>query len=427
MPTIHVVGAGISGLSAAIRAARSGVRTIVYEAAGHAGGRARSFYDEKLGCIIDNGNHLLLGANKSTMTYLSDICAQDMVKEIRPAVFPFLDAKTGECWRIQPGRAIPPAWLFSKSRRVPNTRTIEYLNQANRLRTSGKLDTVAHAVGTASPLFEKLWQPLSKAALNTDAFEASAQLMWHVVRETFLKGEKACRPWYFHKGLDAALVRPAVSSLLRQGGEMHFKTRLRSMDTQFHRVTGLSFSEGTVSIDSDDAVILALPPEACTQIWPVAAAPSESKTILNLHFRLDNPIKLPWNLPFIGLINTEAQWIFVRDNIVSLTVSAANNLANRPNQETASKLWKEVGMAIQNVPTALPLWRIIKERRGTFAQTPAQTNDRATTSTSLSNLFLAGDWTNTGMPATIDGSVTSGFIASDKARAAIQSGMRGVS
>ena len=148
---------------------------------------------------------------------------------------------------------------------------------------------------------------------------------------------------------------------------------------------------------------------------------------MNVHFRLDNPIKLPWNLPFIGLINTEAQWIFVRDNIVSLTVSAANNLANRPNQEIASKLWKEVGIAIQNVPTGLPLWRIIKERRGTFAQTPAQTNDRANASTSLSNLFLAGDWTNTGMPATIDGSVTSGFIASNKARAAIQSGMRGVS
>ena len=108
MPTIHVVGAGISRLSAAIRAARSGIRTIVYEATGHAGGRARSFYDEKLGCMIDNGNHLLLGANKSTMIYLSDTGAQDMVKEIKPAVFPFLDAKTGECWRIQPGRAVPP-------------------------------------------------------------------------------------------------------------------------------------------------------------------------------------------------------------------------------------------------------------------------------------------------------------------------------
>lgn len=424
MPTIHVIGAGISGLAAASRAARSGVRTIVYEAAGHAGGRARSLYDEKLGCTIDNGNHLLLGANKSTITYLSDIDAQDRVKEIRPAVFPFLDVKTGESWQIQPGRAIPPTWLFSRSRRVPNTRTIEYVDQANKLRASGKLDTVANAVGTSSALFEKLWQPLCKAALNTDAFEASAQLMWHVVRETFLRGEKACRPWYFHKGLDAALVEPAVSSLLKQSVQVRFKTRLQSMDDNFQRVTALSFSKGTVSLDKDDAVILALPPKACNQIWPAAGAPSESKTILNAHFRLDVPIKLPWNLPFIGLINTDAQWIFVRDNILSLTVSAANRLAKLRNQAIASKLWKEVGLAIQHVPTALPPWRIIKERRGTFAQNPAQVNGRAPALTKLSNLFLAGDWTDTGMPATIDGSVTSGFTASDKAVAVIRSGMR---
>ncbi len=427
MPTIHVVGAGISGLAAAIRAARSGFRTIVYEAAGHAGGRARSLYDEKLGCVVDNGNHLLLGANKSTMTYLSEIKAEDPIKEIRPAVFPFLDVKTGECWRIQPGRAIPPTWLFCRSRRVPNTRALEYFNQTNKLRVSGKLDTVAHAVGPDSELFEKLWQPICKAALNTDAFEASARLLWHVVRETFLKGEKACRPWYFHKGLDLALIKPAVNSLHNQGVQVHFKTRLRLINVDFKRVTALSFSKGTVAIEKDDAVILALPPDACNQIWPTAGAPAEARTILNAHFLLDKPIKLPWNLPFIGLINTEAQWVFVRDNILSLTVSAANDFANCPNQEIAGKLWKEVGMAIKHAPIDLPPWRIIKERRGTFAQTPAQTNERVPTLTSLRNLFLAGDWTDTGMPATIDGSITSGFMASEKAKAVIRSGMRVVS
>lgn len=420
MATVHVIGAGISGLACATRAAQSGVQVALYEAAGHAGGRARSFHDESLGCVIDNGNHLLLGANESTRAYLSDIDAGEMIQEIAPAAFPFMDLSTGERWRVLPGGGLLPTWIFSKDRRIPGTTTGEYLKQAYRLNRAGKSDTVLGAVGKDSVLYETLWQPLCRAALNTDASEASAKLLWMVVRETFMKGEEACRPWFFHKGLSAALVNPAVKFLRVNDADVRFKARLRGLRWADHKVTSLYFPEGMLRVEPEDAVVLAVPPEICNDIWPEAAAPSDSRTIVNAHYRMDKPVTLPWEAPFIGVIGSETHWIFVRDNIVSLTISAGDALADKPNWEIANMLWAEAAKVIGSSAGRMPPWRIIKERRATFAQTPKQVNNRPGTNTSLHNLFLAGDWTDTGLPATIDGSVKSGFKAARHALDAIR-------
>tara|TARA_B100000700_G_scaffold259200_2_gene293900 strand:- start:1707 stop:2993 length:1287 start_codon:yes stop_codon:yes gene_type:complete len=411
MPTIHIVGAGLSGLSCATHAATTGFNVIVYEAAGHAGGRARSFYDESLGCIIDNGNHLLLGANKTTRTYLAEIDAADSIREISPAVFPFLDFKSGKRWGIRPGKIFPPIWIFSSKRRIPHTRPMEYFSQIIRLRRAGEAETVADAVGTESLLFNTLWQPMSTAVLNTDATEASASLLWRVIKETFVRGEKASRPWYFPNGLGEALVRPAQDFLTAKGVHIRFSKRLREIRCSEHRVKSLIFSDDVIPLDRRDAVVLAVPPEACRRIFPVIKAPSDAKTIVNAHFRLENTPSLPGNGPFLGLINAETHWIFVRDNIVSLTVSAADAIADEPGHQIANRLWIEASAVLRYPLKCPPAWRIIKERRATFAQNPTQVNARPVTTTGVENLFLAGDWTDTGLPATIEGSILSGFRA----------------
>ncbi len=420
MPTVHVIGAGISGLACATRAAISGVDVALYEAAGHAGGRARSFHDESLGTVIDNGNHLLLGANESTRAYLSDLDASEMIQEIAPAAFPFMDISSGERWRVRPGGGLLPTWVFSKERRIPGTTAGDYIRQIYRLNRAGKTDTVLAAVGKDSALYETLWQPLCRAVLNTDASEASAQLMWVVMRETFLKGEEACRPWFFHKGLSAALVTPAIGFLRENNAEIRLKARLRGLRWADHKITSLYFPEGMLRLQPDDAVVLAVPPDICNDIWPEAKAPTESRAIVNAHYRMDKPVPLPWDAPFVGLIGGDTHWIFVRDNIVSLTISAGDTLAEKPNWEIANLLWSEVAKVIGSSAGRMPAWRIIKERRATFAQTPAQVNARASTDTSIRNLFLAGDWTDTGLPATIEGSVRSGFKAASHALESIR-------
>ena len=141
----------------------------------------------------------------------------------------------------------------------------------------------------------------------------------------------------------------------------------------------------------------------------------KTNTIINAHFRLDNPVYLPAKKPFIGIIGANTQWLFVRENIVSLTISAAGKLVNEPNWKLAKLLWDEVHAIVQKPSERLPPWRIIKERRATFAQTPAQITIRPGTRTQFKNLFLAGDATDTGLPASIEGSVVSGYKAAKEA------------
>lgn len=414
MGTIHVIGAGLAGLSCALRASLAGRKVAVYEAAGHAGGRCRSFHDESLDCVIDNGSHMLMGANEATQTYLADIGSEDKIREISPAAFPFVDIKSGQRWRVQPGNGPLPFWLLSGSRRVAGSSLGDYASVV-RLARAGPLDTVAECVGTDSILYERLWVPICRAVLNTDPKEGSAQLLWKMVSMTIMKGEAASRPLFFHEGLAPALIDPAVEMLGKLGVEVRLKARLKAVGWSNYQLNALHFAEGVLKVGPEDIVVLAVPPDICRQLWPHATTPTESRPIVNVHFRLDRRPDMPWDTPILGLINAEAEWLFLRDNILSVTVSAAENLVDAQNIEIANRLWHEAATALGLKEGRLPPWRVIKEKRATFAQTPQQLGLRPGPDTDLRNLFLAGDWTATGLPATIESSIRSGYNAAQAA------------
>ncbi|MFQ6019053.1 MAG: FAD-dependent oxidoreductase, partial [Kiloniellaceae bacterium] len=121
-PTAHVVGAGVAGLACAVRLARLGWPVHLYEAAGQAGGRCRSFYDARLGRAIDNGNHILLAANHEALSYVEEIGARGGLIGPARATFPFVDLQTGDRWTLRPGGGPIPWWLLSARRRIPGTR-----------------------------------------------------------------------------------------------------------------------------------------------------------------------------------------------------------------------------------------------------------------------------------------------------------------
>jgi hydroxysqualene dehydroxylase len=417
--TLHVVGAGLSGLACALRVALAGQRIALYEAAGRAGGRCRSFHDESLGRLIDNGNHMLLGANDATRAYLADIGQANAIAEIAPAAFPFLDVGTGARWELRPSPGRLPMWVFDAARRVPGTRPGEYLRDALALARAGPAATVADCVSRVSILYERMWQPMCRAVLNTDATEASARLLWRVVAATFLRGEAATRPTVFPKGLSPTLIDPAVAVLRAHGADIRYQARVRGVEHYKDRAIGLQFAEGLLRLGPEDAVALAVPPDACAELWPAANAPREAHAIVNAHFRLDAPVRLPGGRPVLGLVGATAQWLFARDDVLSVTVSAADELAERPGHEVANLLWSDCCKALGRNLGRMPPWRVVKERRATFAQTPDAVRRRARPSTSLANLVLAGDWTATGLPATIEGSVRSGFAAAQAALAAM--------
>ena len=431
MGTIHIIGGGIAGLSCAVRSAQGGHAVVLYEAAPKAGGRCRSFEDEGLGCTIDNGNHLVLSGNSATKTYLHDIGGNRSVREITPAQFPFYEPNPkqsfyllpymksgGELqWSFRPGSPYFPFWLMTANRRVPGTNPAHY-REALKLRGATKRQTVADCVDRKGPLFERFWQPMTRAVLNTDAEEASAALLWQTIKMTFLKGESACRPLIFPKGLSAALVTPALRVLENAGAMTRFQSRARGMRWQKEGVMALRFPEGLLKLEMGDAVVLAVPPDICAELWPDANPPLESRPIVNIHFRVPSPVSLPGGQVFLGLIGRDAQWLFSRGDVLSVTISAATDYVDRPNWEIANQIWTEISGILGQNMGRLPPWRVIKERRATIAQTPDVAARRPGTETILPNLFLAGDWTDTGLPATIESSVQSGFAA---ARLAIAS------
>jgi len=403
---IHVVGAGLAGLSAAVTLAAQGRRVVLSEAARQAGGRCRSYHDSQLDMTIDNGNHLVLSGNPAVQRFLGAIGAQDRLTGPSAAAFPFSDVATGRHWTLRPNEGLIPWWILDSSRRVPETGIGEYVAIASLMRRhpGRRIDEVLPCKGA---LWERFLRPLFVSVLNTPAEEASADLAGAVMRETFAKGGRSIHPRVATPSLAAAFVDPALERLRRSGADIRFGRRLATLKLQDGKVASLAFTDGEQALDPHDSVILAVPPWTVQELLPGLVVPDAFCAIVNAHFKLAPPRELPL---IVGLIGGTAEWVFAFPDRLSVTVSAADRLIDIESEALAQLLWRDVS-AVHGLTQATPPCRIVKEKRATFAATPAQNARRPSSSTQWSNLFLAGDWTDTGLPATIEGALRSGELA----------------
>jgi len=411
---VHVVGAGLAGLAAALRLAESGVGVVLHEAARQAGGRCRSYLDATLGCRIDNGNHLFIAGNHAAMDYLRRIGAADTLIGPDAAAYAFLDLAADERWTVRPNAGRLPWWLFQPSRRVAGTRARDYLGGLS-LAAARPGDVVTDRLDPRSLIFRRLWQPLAVAALNTEVERGSAMLLARLLRESFGAGGAACLPLVPRVGLSESLVEPALGRLRGLGAELRLGSRLRAIELAGTRVSALAFDSGSEPLAADEAVILAVTAPVAARLVPDLTVPDEFRAIVNAHSRLAAPPGAPL---FIGLIGGTAEWVFRKPEVLSVTISAADRLIDTPAEALAERLWPEVRRAYGLAVSALPPWQIVKERRATFAATPAQQRRRPEAATRWVNLLLAGDFTATGLPATIEGAIRSGDTAAARLLAA---------
>ena len=416
MSRTHIIGAGLSGLAAAVRLTQAGVPVTLYEGASQAGGRCRSFFDKHLERHIDNGNHLIMSGNKSALSFLDRIGSPKPLIWPEGAVYPFVDVRTKKRWNVRINDGVFPSWVFNEETRVPNTGLMDYARAA-AIALAGSEKTVADVVDEKSPLFENFWEPLTLAVLNTTPARGSAQLLWRVIRETFLLGGAASTPLVAREGLGPAFIDPAVRFIKNAGGVIRLNTRLKGAWMEGGVVESLNFADETVSLEADDAVIFAMPPTRLRQIMPGIDPPTDDASILNVHFRLSEPYlnRRASDSAFIALIGSLAQWVFIREDIVSVTTSAADALGadDVPNDKVVAQIWDEVSVALDLNDETYERVRVIREKRATPDQSPAGVRKRLKAETPYRNLFLAGDHTDTGVPATIEGSIRSGDRAAE--------------
>ena len=401
--TFHVVGAGLAGLAAATRLAEARAHVALYEATPQAGGRCRSYDDPILGRTIDNGNHLILSGNRSTLAFLRRIGAENRVSGPSSAEFFFVDHASGARWKLRIGDGPIPWWVFSAARRVPGTKPSDYLALMRLLRVPPDA-TIGNALSCSGTLYERLLEPVLLAVMNNDPPTSTAALASAVIRETLARGGRYCRPLIAHDGLGAAFVEPALACLKARGAEIFFGRSLRKLHFSAGRASALEFGGATQQVGANDVVVLAIPAPAAGRLVPGLYPPSEFRAIANLHFLVEGDVPLP---PITGVIHATTQWIFSFPGRLSVTISNADALLDIPRKRLAEKVWEEVA-AIAKLPERMPRWQVVCERRATFATLPEQEHRRAGAETEWRNLFLAGDWTATGLPPTIEGAIRSG-------------------
>lgn len=407
--TVYVIGGGLSGLSAAVAIAGKGRKVELIEAANQAGGRCRSYFDSTLGRTIDNGNHLVLSGNHATFAYLRAIGAESGLTGPDRAEFNFADLNTGKRWTITPNDGPLAWWVLSKSRRVPDTKPSDYLGMAG-LMFANKRQRVEDAMTCKGVLWDRLLDPFLLAALNLKPQLGSAALAGAIVRETLAKGGRHYYPRIAEPHLASGLVEPALTYLKSKGAAVRFGQRVRKLTFANGRIASFDVGEET-QLDPKDSVVLAVPPWVAVELLPGLKAPTEHSAIVNAHYLIAPPQGVP---AIVGLIGGTAQWVFAFSDRVSVTVSGADQLVDLDRESLARRLWRDVAL-VHGLTPELPPWQIVKEKRATFAATPEQDALRPNAATEYANLVLAGDWTQTGLPATIEGAIRSGHKAAELA------------
>ena len=335
-----------------------GMVPIIYEASPKAGGRIKGF--EFDGQSYDTGTHLIVGAYKYTFDYLREIGAEDQLIPYAPAAYDFYEPPLDQRWSL-------PAHKFIRS-----VLSVGILGQNAQRR---------------------LWDPLSLAVFNTPFKNVPKRSHALLFKEILLGGTDAMRLYFTKSTLSDAFVKPL------QGIDIRFGQRLQEI-----KCDELVFKNNTVKLSAQNQCVLALPLHAYKHLRsPFLFAPITCNPILNVHFFLKEEID---NL-FLGLIGTETQWLYAKDKHVCATISAATHTG----EEQVTKVWQEIAPIIKQDSGTQPPYRVICEKYATPHQDLTFHKMRPKTQSKMKNIFFAGDWVDTGLPATIESAIKSGFLA----------------
>lgn len=421
-PRVLILGGGIAGIAAALKLCEAGVRVTLIESRDRLGGRASSFFDAKSGLWLDNCQHVTLGCCDSYL-HLCDLLG----------VSHLIRWDDEQYWVEAGGRTtiLRPAHLPAPLHGLPAFLRAKFLNIGEKARISAALaqlrflDRSEHESRTFGDLLDdlgqheseraKFWDPIIISACNLTPERVSALPAIQVFQQAFLAGARASRIGIMTVPL-GQIYKAAAAAIANSGGTLllgepisHFDDRTATLATGH-------------TLDAD-AVVCALPFEKAVLFADdglkhldarfASMACMTHSPILGVHLFFDRPVL---SLPHAVLVGAETQWLFRKDaagSAVHAVISAADDWMALDQEAIVQRVLQDLLLRFPHAADAqLELARPVKERRATFACTPGfETLRPSAASISGRGPFLAGDYTKTGWPATMEGASRSGFAA----------------
>ena len=426
---VLIVGGGLSGLAAAVEVASRHVPVILLEQKPKLGGRASSFVDVTTGEVVDNGQHVLIAGYERTMHFLDRIGTQHLLAIQEQPSFTLHHPTKGFCQFSIP-RLPSPLHLLAG---ILSTDLFSFADRMRLLRAGVSLrfppadigmmtiESWLFSVGQSSETIRSFWEPLAISIMNEHVANASARVFVNSLRHAFLGGWRSAALAVPKVGLSELYVDGALTFLVQHGATVHCNADVVELVSDGALLRSARLRDGS-GIDCA-AVILAVPHFRLATLLPSAvlhhsvtpeflAAPSIPIVSIHLWFEKDF---MPNDV--VGLIGRRVQWIFNKRKInsaagkggdISCVISAANDIVDMENDDVVRMAMDDLRSVYENAPLAPTHSLVIREKRATFSCTPEFEMLRPNHRTSIPNLFLAGDWTNTGLPATIEGAIISG-------------------
>jgi squalene-associated FAD-dependent desaturase len=423
--SVTVIGGGAAGLSAAVFLANKDFKVTLIEASPKLGGRAYSFFDKTIDATIDNGQHILASWYHNTFDFLEIIGSNDKLTLQKQLEVKFIDNQANQ-YRFKAASLPPPFHLmvgimkygalgFKDQRAVGiMVHAIEKNEIADEKLKQINTDELFKLTKQTDKSINNFWKPFIIAVFNAEPEHTSAYLFSKIVKTGFVEkgGSNLVLPNSF---LDDLYVKPAMDYLKSKNAEVIINSKASKINFDDSRVSSIILEDGR-EIKSDFYIsavaffdLKNLVGESVYNREFSNVSGLKPSPIANIHLKFDRSIDDLFSEQFAGLLNTKTQWIFkVKNDQLCLVISAAREIAEMDKDGILKIAQDELEMCIPEFKNVrITGSRVIKEMRATFVPDSESLKLRPKNTTSFKNFFIAGDWTDTGLPATIEGAVKS--------------------
>ena len=440
--SVAVLGGGLAGMTAAWRLANAGFTVSLIERRPYLGGRAYSFVDRETGQQVDNGQHVFLGCCTAYADLLREIGTLDLTARQRHLR---VEVRSPSGKRgVLSGLPLPPPLhllpsflryphigLRDKLRAVPALIAIQRERDRNRARLRGQsFHEWLRGHGQSERTIANFWDVIIVPSLNDASRDVSASMGFMIFQVALLQDAHGADVGYARAGLSEAMGEPMARKLEQAGAQLLLGRTAERLLVDESSVRGVELAGGDVF--EADWFVSALPPDTMLGLLPeplratpafAAASTHTWSPIVNLHVWYDRPVA---DFDFVAFVDSPVQWVFNRSRIAELpgpgqyltvSLSGAWDFWPKTKEELRAQFIPELARLLPLARNAeVERFVVVKEQRATFRSLPGGPDNRLPARTPLSNLVLAGDWTDTGWPATMESAVRSGNAAADAVR-----------